>query len=445
MQIKGAGKTPFCRGADGRAVIRSSVREFLASEAMHHLGVGTTRALSLVASGSETVQRAWYSDEQQDMPSLDDPRLAQFPMALRKQLLAQRAQQVKQPDVLVEEQCANTCRLSPSFIRIGQIELFGRRAAKGDTTALRQLEAIVRHALSRECPEVDTKGPIEDAALALLRFSSERVSTLTTEWLRVGFGQGNFNSDNCLVGGRTMDYGPFGFMQDFEPLWNMWAGSGDHFGFLNQPTAGGQNVKSLYEALEPILGANKSTAQAELQQYRVVAKAKQDAVWGSKLGLRNYLEQDGPQLMKELFAVLERHKGDYTIWWRQLATVLESCSTGSGDADLFAAVARAFPDSARSQVEVAQWLRKWIAVVEVEGAPRADVSASMKKASPKYVPREWMLVDAYAAAKMGNYDLVHELHRLFEHPYDEQPEYHDKYYVRVPDTTLNRGGTGFMT
>ena len=142
------------------------------------------------------------------------------------------------------EACAITCRVAPSFMRVGHVELFGRRAAKGDPKAQPQLEALLRHALFREYPEIEGEN-LGDKVLEMLRKVSRRLMELTTGWIRVGFCQGNFNSDNCLLAGRTMDYGPFGWVESFEKFWNMWAGSGDHFGFLNQAVAGGMNLKSL--------------------------------------------------------------------------------------------------------------------------------------------------------------------------------------------------------
>jgi uncharacterized protein YdiU (UPF0061 family) len=314
LQLKGGGTTPFCRGGDGRAVLRSSVREFLASEAMHALGVPTTRALSLVVSvraheapptkpaavlrclsspptdgrvstgvvaqDSETSKRPWYSNEGQgpEVPDIDDPRLAHIPIDMRHQLLAQFAQQTQSPDIMQTERCAITCRVATSFLRIGHVELHGRRARKGDDTA--QLEAIVRHALAREYAELLPPGedamttePLQPLVLRMLEECQRRIAELTAGWVRVGFCQGNFNSDNCLIGGRTMDYGPFGFIERFQPLWNMWSGGGEHFGFLNQPTAGMKNFESLAIAVTPLLDA-----EGQSQARQIVAQSKVRAV-----------------------------------------------------------------------------------------------------------------------------------------------------------------------
>lgn len=180
LQLKGGGKTPFSRGADGAAVLRSSVREFLASEAMHALGVPTTRALSLIASASpaDVIMRPWYSAENDG----------------------------EEPDIMQANRRAITTRVARSFLRVGQFELYGRRAARGERIGRKELEELARHALKREYPAlVPAAGqPLQPALLAMLRAASVRFAELAAHWLRVGYVQSNFNADNCLVGGVTM-------------------------------------------------------------------------------------------------------------------------------------------------------------------------------------------------------------------------------------------------
>jgi len=263
LQLKGAGKTPFARGADGRAVLRSSIREFLASEAMHNLGVETTRALSLIKSeNGDTVNRPWYSyDAVLQIPGLDDPRLAQYPEEERRQIIQQlRATRKSDPNVMITEPCAITCRVARSFVRIGHIDLFARRAIaqqeqnskqKYDTTdrVWKELEEIIWHACKREYraeaydPFVESNN-LDQAATKLLDVAAIRIADMVNGWVRVGFAQGNFNADNCLVGGRTMDYGPFGWMDEFTPLFAKWTGSGQHFGFLINRVLGLLIIKS---------------------------------------------------------------------------------------------------------------------------------------------------------------------------------------------------------
>ena len=202
LQLKGAGKTPFCRGADGRAVLRSSTREFLASEAMAALGVPTTRALSLVVSHAETVHRPWY-------------RNASAEIAIGVHTPVKHG-----GDLTRAEKVAITTRVSHSFLRVGQFELYGRRAKKGDQAARAQLEQLTRHALRREYPDHQSwamdsgdgsvpapergAGSLQVQVLGMAREAVERFAFLAAEWLRVGYTQSNFNADNNLIGGATV-------------------------------------------------------------------------------------------------------------------------------------------------------------------------------------------------------------------------------------------------
>lgn len=209
MQLKGGGRTPYCRGADGRAVLRSSVREFLAQEHMHALGVPTSRSLSLYVSKTENVRRPWYSEGTR---SID-------------------------PDVLVSEPVAISTRVAPSFIRVGQLELFGRRARKNEhPKAMEELEKIVLHLIDREYDGLidQTLSTAEKVVLLAHEFRS-RLTSLVANWIRVGYCQGNFNSDNCAAGGFTLDYGPFGFIDLFNPQYQPWTGGGQHFRSLTNP------------------------------------------------------------------------------------------------------------------------------------------------------------------------------------------------------------------
>ena len=148
------------------------------------------------------------------------------------------ALKLAEPDVMIRESCAITTRVSPSFLRVGHLDLFARRAEVAPAPdGLRQLEQLISHALFREYPDVSPDAPLPARAKEMLRAAADRFGRLVADWLRVGFCQGNFNADNCLVGGRTMDYGPFGFIDCYDPLFAKWVGSGDHYTFMNQPNA----------------------------------------------------------------------------------------------------------------------------------------------------------------------------------------------------------------
>src|SRR5574344_540145 len=235
FQLKGGGKTPYCRGADGRAVLRSSVREFLAQEHINALGIPTSRSLTLFTSKKEQVSRPWFKEKSSSY----------------------------EPEVMIEEDVAITTRVASSFLRVGQIELFGRRARKNEhKNALKELEMIVLHLIHREYSQVINQDlSLEEKIILLANEFQNRLSSLVANWIRVGYCQGNFNSDNCAAGGFTLDYGPFGFIELFDPKSQSWTGGGMHFSFFNQPVAAFKNFKSFCSALKPLLSSNQEALE----------------------------------------------------------------------------------------------------------------------------------------------------------------------------------------
>ena len=464
MQLKGGGPTPFCRGADGRAVLRSSVREFLASEAMHALGVETTRALSLVVSrGGDAARRPWYDSAADKSASgagvsMDDPRLAKYPDDVKRQIIRQFANQKRDPDLMIVESCAITTRVAPSFTRIGHIDLFGRRASKG-SKQMDELRAIVRHAIFREFPEILGDSSAEDDSsdkltseqvAAFLTASGDAIADMVTGWLRVGFCQGNFNADNCLVGGRTMDYGPFGWMDAYDPLFAKWTGSGEHFAFMNQPGAGLANFAVLAGSCAPLLDGGEDEAQAILERIQGEMAMKVADVWRKKLGLSESQRAAAAALFENKLEPLMRESNvDYVLVFRQLAECLVLPGDASED-DLLEPLAPAFYDAPNAFYEKdtrSKWCDFIKAWVDLVGEDRDAAIVQMNSQNPAYVLREWMLVKAYTAAKEeDDFSVVKELFELTKTPYDlGSEEMQEKYYRRAPDQALKAGGTAFMS
>ncbi|MBC7003184.1 YdiU family protein [Photobacterium sp. BZF1] len=392
MQLKGGGPTPYCRGADGRAVLRSSVREFLAQEYMHALGVPSTRSLSLFVSQSETVDRPWYSEGSRS----------------------------ENPDIMVSNPVAISTRVAPSFLRVGQLELFGRRARVGDRpNAMAELEMIVLHVIEREYKaQIDADLPMTDKILALATEFRDRLTDLVANWLRVGYCQGNFNSDNCAVGGFTIDYGPFGFCEYFDPYFQPWTGGGRHFSFFNQPLAAEKNFESFCSALKPLL---QSTPEAleQLEQiiegFSTVMEGKVSKMWATKLGL----ESLDSELFTQLLSLMMKTHVDYTILFRQLSSLPKEISE----------ISDSFYATPNEELEEAwnQWLISWRNKLNLAKSLE-DISAQMKRVNPKYTWREWLIVPAYEQAKSGDYSLIHELQQILANPYDEQSEWVEKKY-----------------
>ncbi len=405
MQLKGGGSTPYCRGADGRAVLRSSVREFLAQEHMHALGVPTSRSLTLYVSKSETVTRPWYS---QDSRSTD-------------------------PDILVDNPVAISTRVAPSFLRVGQLELFARRArTNAHPRALEELRMIVSHLIEREYKsDINQDLDFANQLVELAKLFRQRLTSLVANWQRIGYCQGNFNSDNCAAGGFSLDYGPFGFCEIFDPQFQPWTGGGEHFSFFNQPIAAEANYYMFWTAVRPLL-AEDPEAQEHFDQVRHgFAQAMQKQIqkmWAAKLGLTEY----NPELFKKLMQLMTYSEVDYTIFFRELSYIPE---------DLSALKKSFYVENSQQLDELWQsWLKSWRELVIKDGN-LAEISTNMKQTNPKYTWREWLIVPAYQHAMQGDYTLVKELQEVLSYPYDEQSqEAEDKYYRLKPKEFFNAGG-----
>ena len=404
MQLKGGGPTPYCRGGDGRAVLRSSVREFLAQEYMQALGVPTSRSLTLYVSKSETVTRPWYS---QDSHSLE-------------------------PDILVDNPVAISTRVAPSFLRVGQLELFARRdRASAHPKASEELHAIVSHLIEREYKsDIDRDQDFTDQLVELAKLFRQRLTSLVANWLRVGYCQGNFNSDNCTAGGFTLDYGPFGFCETFDPWFQPWTGGGEHFAFFNQPNAAEANYHMFWQSVRPLLAEDAKALEQFDQVRRGFAEAMQQqmqSMWAAKLGLTEF----DPELFKELMQLMTQSKVDYTIFFRELSHIPD---------DISVLKKSFYGETSQLDDQWQSWLKSWRDLVAREG-DLAEISTKMKQTNPKYAWREWLVVPAYQQAEKGDYTLVKELQEVLSHPYEERSqEIEDKYYRLKPEVFFNAGG-----
>uniref|UniRef100_A0A7S4KDP2 Selenoprotein O n=1 Tax=Odontella aurita TaxID=265563 RepID=A0A7S4KDP2_9STRA len=500
LQLKGSGPTPFCRGADGRAVLRSSIREFLASEAMAALGISTTRALSLIVSDGpdgDTVDRPWYSDRntRKDAPSINDPLLSRYSLQQRRQIIRDWTLWSKSdPDVLIKEPCAITTRVSPSYIRVGHFDLYARRIIGQEqgnrTDEWKELEQMLWHTCFREYPKecFEPYWKVRDAYSAvkcLLKNSMDDLSTMTANWIRVGFAQGNFNADNCLIAGRTMDYGPFGFMDEYHPLFAKWTGSGDHYGFMNQPTAGYANFKVLVESLMPLIERNeagietaKNDKSSILSEAQALFDTKVKEIFRVKLGFHP-MDSNADTLWVTLEPLLRASHADWTVFWRQLYMIAAkeftvqtetTASEGRNAESMLEYLVNAFYKPIGDQVkdDFISWIGSWRSAlaasfsVRTQNMPYIEPAVRMRTANPKYILREWMLVDAYTRSSppvlksmpfsdavdpsKGDDYTIHELLDLVQSPYGEGSVAQEKkYYRRAPDEALIAGGTAFMS
>jgi uncharacterized protein YdiU (UPF0061 family) len=431
MQLKGGGRTPYCRGADGRAVLRSSIREFLAQEHMHALGISTSRSLSLYTSKTETVQRPWYSEGSRS----------------------------EDPDRLISEAVAISTRVAPSFIRVGQLELFARRTRKNEhSKAKDELEKIVLHLMDREYPNLNkTELPTSAKVILLAREFRSRLTALVANWIRVGFCQGNFNSDNCAAGGYTLDYGPFGFVDVFYPHYSPWTGGGHHFSFMNQPDAAQKNFDMFCSAIRELLKSQENylTELNEIQsEFAKVMQAQMHKMWSTKLGL-TALHSNSDQelcqaLVSELQALMLQTPIDYTIFFRELSSIPENIEPLKQS---FYKNLTQSTDSDEMNQHWTNWLAKWKDLINRSTNENSDsslstseISKQMKLVNPKYILREWIVAPAYQQAAAGDYSLVRELQEVMTRPYDEQSaEVENKYYKLKPAEFFAVGGVSHLS
>eukprot|EP01065_Artemidia_motanka_P020290 TRINITY_DN2430_c0_g1_i1.p1 TRINITY_DN2430_c0_g1~~TRINITY_DN2430_c0_g1_i1.p1 ORF type:complete len:644 (+),score=176.67 TRINITY_DN2430_c0_g1_i1:69-1934(+) len=416
VQLKGSGATPFCRRADGRAVLRSSVRELLASEAMHHLGVPTARTLAVVATG-ESVMRQWFNTK---FSAADDSH--RHPM-----------QTVK------TEQCAVTCRVSQSYVRFGSLELFWVR---GD---LPRLRALAEYSLQREFPDLREVQPEAERFTAMFERVCDGSARLIAEWERVGHVHGNMNSDNMMVGARTFDYGPFGMMDAYDPYLSPWR-DGPEYCAHRQSSAMKKNVQTLGRAFTDLVEASRGTP-AQLTRILHAAGVGYDEAYGRyaremhrrKLGLK----VAGEDIWEKLLLLMLKAQTDYHVLFRLLRDI-----TGRfpPDADPLDAIQAAFYQqtlSERASEEWRVWLRGYAERVAEEG--HAGRGEEMRLANPRYVLRNWMMTLAYEKAEDGDYSVVRELLQLLADPYTDQGPSAERWQGRAPEWSRGTPGVEQMS
>ena len=375
IQLKGAGRTPYSRGADGRAVLRSSIREFLCSEAMAGLGIPTTRALAVVGA---------------DLP-------------------------VRREDV---ETAAVVARLAPSFVRFGSFEHW---ASLGRHHELRHLADYVIATFRPECRE--TAAPYA----ALLADAARRTGEMVAHWMAVGFMHGVMNTDNMSILGLTLDYGPFGFMESFDAD-HICNHSDPHgrYSYRNQPHVAQWNLYRLAEALLPLIGDPAAARAAVDEQFGPAFEARLAWLMRAKLGLRAALPED-EEFIGATFAFLQQQRPDFTLFFRALCTLpvaVDAKNRENTDAPLRDLVVD------RSAADA--WLAAWRGRLGQTPWEDGERQAAMRMANPKYVLRNWLAELAIRKAREKDFSEVARLLACLRRPFDEQPEF-SAYAALPPD------------
>ncbi|AYH44314.1 protein adenylyltransferase SelO [Azoarcus sp. DN11] len=396
LQLKGAGPTPYSRRADGRAVLRSSIREFLCSEAMHHLGIPTTRALCIVGTGEAVIRNMFYDGRPRPEPG------------------------------------AVVCRVAPSFIRFGNFEIF---TARGDQALL---EKLVDFTIARDFPELS--GDTATRRADWFHAVCERTARLIAHWMRVGFVHGVMNTDNMSILGLTIDYGPYGWIDNFDPGWtpNTTDAEGRRYRFGNQPHIAQWNLLQLANALYPAFGSVEPL-QDGLSRYAAVYEAESRRMLAAKLGLENLREEDDA-LVETLHELMAAAEVDMTIFFRGLARVDAQAPTLDPLRDAFYV-----EDKAKAhEVAFAEWLGRYAARVLADGLPAGVRQARMDAVNPRYVLRNYLAQEAIDAAEQGDDARVSELLDVMRRPYDDQPG-RERFAARRPDWARNRAGCSMLS
>ena len=410
LQLKGAGPTPYSRGADGLAVMRSSVREFLCSEAMHHLGVPTTRALSLVATGETVVRDMFYDGHPRPEPG------------------------------------AVVCRVAPSFTRFGHFEI---HAARQDLSLLRSL---VEHTIKTDFPELAPPegGEADTDKTRYLSWFQEvcrRTALMIAEWMRVGFVHGVMNTDNMSILGLTIDYGPYGWLENYDPSWtpNTTDAQGRRYRFGQQPQIALWNLVQLANALYPLIEDIPELERA-LGSYSATYEAAHATNTAAKLGLSALQGDADRTLVEDLFKLLAAVETDMTIFFRQLA--LLDAGQSLSTSVLPKTLAEAYYVPAQVTPDYLAQLHAWLASY-LQRAASDPLSAEarrkrMNSANPRYVLRNYLAQLAIDRAEQGDYGGVTELLEVLRRPYDDQTGA-EHLAARRPDWARQRAGCSMLS
>jgi uncharacterized protein YdiU (UPF0061 family) len=397
VQLKGAGETPYSRTADGLAVLRSSVREYLCAEAMFHLGVPTTRSLSLSLSGDQVLRDVLYDGNS------------------------------------AYEKGAIVSRISPSFLRFGNYEIFSARKD------VKNLKILVDYTIKHHFSHLGK--PSKENYINFFREVSERTLKMIIDWQRVGFVHGVMNTDNMSILGLTIDFGPYGWLEGFDFGWtpNTTDRQNKRYRYGNQPNIGLWNLYQLANALYPII-EDVEPLEAILNQYKVDFEAQSFAMMKSKLGLFSDDKND-LNLIQALEDNLQLVETDMTIFFRLLSN-FSDVKTG------FQLIENAFYDLENIADEVKMRWINWFEIYEnrlqKETISSKERKEKMDLVNPKYVLRNYMSQLAIDKADKGDYTLIDELYQLLKNPYAEQTKY-QKWFAKRPEWARNKVGCSMLS
>lgn len=400
LQLKGAGETPYSRSADGLAVLRSSIREHLCSEAMFHLGVPTTRSLSLALTGDEVMRDVMYDGH----PAL--------------------------------EKGAVVCRVAPSFIRFGNFQIFASR--KDETNIKTLADYTIDHFYPHLNQDPDTK------YIAFFKEIVDRTLEMVIHWQRVGFVHGVMNTDNMSILGLTIDYGPYGWLEGYDEEWTPNTTDKQHkrYRYGNQPSIALWNLFQLANALFPLINDTAPLEKA-LDQYKIDYQAKYYEMMCAKLGISS-TGADGAPLISSLLETLKLSETDFTILFRTLAEVR---ITDTAEIAL-GRVAQSFYNREEITGQIkAKWLAWFTSYTKYLFSEKINDTArraKMHTVNPKYVLRNYMAQLAIDNANRGDYNTINELYELLRSPYTEQEE-NERWFAKRPEWARHKVGCSMLS
>ncbi|MCP5358117.1 MAG: YdiU family protein [Pseudomonadales bacterium] len=410
LQLKGAGPTPYSRGADGRAVLRSSAREFLCSEAMHFLGVPTTRALSLVLTGDQVVRDMFYDGNPQ-----------------------------KEPGAIV-------CRVAPSFTRFGHFQLC---AYWGELDLLR----LLIHQCIRDdfphlgAPTIDSgKDLSRDLMLRWFEEICQSTARMIVHWMCLGFVHGVMNTDNMSVLGLTIDYGPYGWLDHFDPEWtpNTTDAQTRRYRYAEQPDIALWNLYQLANALLPVL-EDVPSVEKILQAFPLFYENEWFNRMGEKLGLEDRSGDEGRALIRDLVGLLTLRETDMTLFFRALADLPLMGDVGQDIAVLQHTFYGSEPVEGEHLEQLSGWLQRYEARVKQEAQSPAQRHERMNRVNPWFILRNYLVQEALdRVQEVGDFSGLHALHAVLQSPYAEHKDF-PGFHRKRPDWARHRAGASMLS
>ncbi|MFT5482650.1 MAG: hypothetical protein ACI9GW_001301 [Halieaceae bacterium] len=412
LQLKGAGLTPYSRTADGLAVIRSSVREFLCSEAMHHLGVPTTRALSLIGTGEDVLRDMFY-----------DGRAGYEPGAI-------------------------VCRVAPSFLRFGSFQIL---AARRDLDLLRKL---VEYTIRTDFPELIPVDRAIDGEAVLAWFTQvcRRTAVMVAHWMRVGFVHGVMNTDNMSILGLTIDYGPYGWLEDYDPDWtpNTTDAQGKRYRFGAQPSIASWNLAQLANAIYPLcdLGEEIEPLQNALNQYSETFADTWHETMRQKLGMDEFRSDTDIPLFEGLSSLMQQLHVDMTCFYRELSNLSSSTLITIEGVQLPPNILTTLYDieevGSAGHGDLCDWLHRYGERLTENSSTEYERKEMMDKVNPKYVLRNYLAQLAIDKVEQGDTSLLQELFEVLKNPYMEQ-QGKEQFAAMRPDWARHRAGCSMLS